>query len=264
MRDRTTSMLRSLKAVTGPNRLWTPETEATRSCRGRGGGGSVAPAASVAPVGSLPGRGAVAATPVVPVPRFPAVVVRLTTAVSAREGSSSSGSTPAIFVRVFVLGIDPGLSRCGYAVVEPAPRGRGRAVAMGVLRTSVDEEVPMRLARLLDDFEELLDEFTPAVVSVERIFFQNNTRTAVGVAQASGLALALAARRGLTVAQYSPSEVKAVVAGDGAAVKAQVQEMVQMLLGLEKPPRPADAADAAALALCHLAHDPHLRLAGAR
>ena len=135
---------------------------------------------------------------------------------------------------------------------------------MGVLRTSVDEEVPMRLARLLDDFEELLDEFTPAVVSVERIFFQNNTRTAVGVAQASGLALALAARRGLTVAQYSPSEVKAVVAGDGAAVKAQVQEMVQMLLGLEKPPRPADAADAAALALCHLAHDPHLRLAGAR
>ena len=165
---------------------------------------------------------------------------------------------------MFVLGIDPGLSRCGYAVVEPAPRGRGRAVAMGVLRTAVDEGVPRRLARLQIDFEELLDEFHPAVVSVERIFFQNNTRTAVGVAQASGLALALAARRGVTVAQYSPSEVKSVIAGDGRAGKVQVQEMVQVLLGLAQLPRPADAADAAALALCHLAHDPHLRMAAVR
>jgi crossover junction endodeoxyribonuclease RuvC len=127
---------------------------------------------------------------------------------------------------------------------------------MGVLRTSVDDETPRRLARLHADLEELLDDFGPAVVSVERIFFQNNTRTAVGVAQASGLALALAARRGIPVAQYSPSEVKAVVAGDGKAAKVQVQEMVQVLLGLEKLPRPADAADAAALALCHLAHAP--------
>lgn len=160
---------------------------------------------------------------------------------------------------MFVLGVDPGLSRCGYAVVEPAPRGRGRAVAMGVLRTSVDDPTPQRLAQLHVDLQELLDEFRPAVVSVERIFFQNNTRTAVGVAQASGLALALAAQRGVTVAQYSPSEVKSVVAGDGQATKGQVQEMVQILLGLVEVPRPADAADAAALALCHLAHDPHLR-----
>ena len=160
---------------------------------------------------------------------------------------------------MFVLGIDPGLSRCGYAVVEPAPRGRGRAIALGVLRTAVDDPVPERLAQLHNDFVDLLDDFAPAVVSVERIFFQNNTRTAVGVAQASGLALALAAQRGLTVAQYSPSEVKSVVAGDGQATKSQVQEMVQVLLALTELPRPADAADAAALALCHLAHDPNLR-----
>ena len=166
---------------------------------------------------------------------------------------------------MFVLGIDPGLSRCGYAVVEPAPRGRGRAVALGVLRTAVDDPVPQRLAQLHHDFVDLLDDFEPAVVSVERIFFQNNTRTAVGVAQASGLALALAAQRGLTVAQYSPSEVKSVVAGDGQATKGQVQEMVQVLLALPGLPKPADAADAAALALCHLAHDPNLRAStGAR
>ncbi len=162
---------------------------------------------------------------------------------------------------MFVLGIDPGLSRCGYAVVEPAPRGRGRALAMGVLRTAPSDPTPRRLAQLHQDMEELLDEFQPSVVSVERIFFQNNVRTAVGVAQASGLALALASRRGVTVAEYSPSEVKSVVAGDGQAEKGQVQEMVQLLLGLVEVPRPADAADAAALALCHLAHDPHLRAA---
>lgn len=130
---------------------------------------------------------------------------------------------------------------------------------MGVLRTDVELGVPDRLAQLHVDLSDLLAEFAPAVVSVERIFFQNNTRTAVGVAQASGLALALAAQRGVTVAQYSPSEVKSVVAGDGQATKGQVQEMVQILLGLAEVPRPADAADAAALALCHLAHDPHLR-----
>ena len=160
---------------------------------------------------------------------------------------------------MFVLGIDPGLSRCGYAVVEPAPRGRGRAIAMGVIRTSPADDVPHRLAELHRELTALLDEYEPSVVSVERIFFQNNVRTATGVAQASGLALALAAMRGIVVAQYSPNAVKSVVAGDGRAEKVQVQEMVQFLLGLASPPKPADAADAAALALCHLAHDPQLR-----
>ena len=122
-------------------------------------------------------------------------------------------------------------------------------------------EVPNRLAELHAEFCALLDDFKPTVVSVERIFFQNNIRTAVGVAQASGLALALAAGRGIPVVQYSPSQVKSVVAGDGQATKVQVQEMVQILLGLAELPRPADAADAAALALCHLAHDPGLKQA---
>ena len=162
---------------------------------------------------------------------------------------------------MFVLGIDPGLSRCGYAVVEPGRRGQGRAQALGVIRTSTDLETPERLVQLKRDLTDLLDEFQPGVISVERIFFQNNIRTAVGVAQASGLALVLGAERGIQVAQYSPSEVKAVVAGDGRADKRQVQDMVQVLLELEKPPRPADAADAAALALCHLAHDPGLKAA---
>jgi len=165
----------------------------------------------------------------------------------------------AIIVRMFVLGIDPGLSRCGYAVLEPLGRGKARARGLGVLRTDPQLETPDRLAQLLVDVNELLDEFRPTVVSVERIFFQRNVRTAVGVAQASGLVLATGASRGMRVVQYSPSEVKSVVAGDGSADKSQIQTMVQILLGLSAPPKPADAADAAALALCHLAHDPNLR-----
>ncbi len=162
---------------------------------------------------------------------------------------------------MFVLGVDPGLSRCGYAVVESLGRSKARAVAMGVIRTPVDAETPIRLAELQMELRGLMEEFRPVAVAVERLFFQNNVRTAVGVAQASGIALAEAAARGATVVQYSPSAVKSVVAGDGKADKAQVQTMVQMLLGLDKPPKPADAADAAALALCHLAHDPNLRQA---
>lgn len=160
-----------------------------------------------------------------------------------------------------MLGVDPGLSRCGYAVVEAARRNKARAVALGVIRTSPAAGVPARLAELQRELRALLDEYRPFVVSVERIFFQNNVRTAVGVAQASGLALAEAAARQVPVVEYSPSAVKSVVAGDGRADKAQVQSMVQMLLGLAEPPKPADAADAAALALCHLAHDPGLRAA---
>jgi crossover junction endodeoxyribonuclease RuvC len=165
---------------------------------------------------------------------------------------------------VFVLGVDPGLSRCGYAVVEPAGHHRARAAALGVIRTAVTDEIPVRLAELQRELRLLLDEHRPVVVAVERIFFQNNVRTAVGVAQASGVVLAEAAARGLATVQYSPSAVKSVVAGDGRADKGQVQAMVQMLLGLDRPPKPADAADAAALALCHLAHDPTMRQARRR
>ncbi len=149
-----------------------------------------------------------------------------------------------------VLGIDPGLSRCGYGVV----RRHGaafRAVAYGVIRTSPSDDLPVRLASLLDELEGLLVEFPPAAVAVERVLFQVNTRTAMSVGQASGLALALAGRAGIPVVQYSPNEVKLAVAGDGGAGKEEVQQMVTRLLQLAEPPHPPDAADALALALCH-------------
>ena len=162
-----------------------------------------------------------------------------------------------------MLGIDPGLSRCGYGAVRTGPRGP-QAVAIGVIRTSPADPLPHRLAELQGELRSLLAELEPDVVAVERIFFQNNVRTAMSVGQASGLAMAEAISAGCEVAQYSPNEVKLAVAGDGAADKVQVQTMVQRLLGLAAPPKPADAADAAALALCHLAHAPvRSRLAAA-
>ncbi len=159
----------------------------------------------------------------------------------------------AIVVQVFVIGIDPGLTRCGFAVVQAGPRG-GLAHALGVLRTNRDASTAVRLGELHDELEALIDEFRPDSVAVERVFFQQNAHTAIGVAQAAGLAMALAARRSILVAEYSPSQIKAAVSGDGRADKAQMQEMVRTLLGLVACPEPADAADAAAVALCHLAH----------
>jgi crossover junction endodeoxyribonuclease RuvC len=156
---------------------------------------------------------------------------------------------------MFVLGIDPGLSRCGYGCVE-ARGQKGQAVAMGVLTTSPSEPLPQRLARLQADLAALLADLRPDAVAVERLFFQVNARTAMAVGQASGLVLAAAARAGAEVAQYTPNEVKQAVAGYGAAPKEQVQRMVQALLGLAEQPRPADAADALALALCHIATAP--------
>jgi crossover junction endodeoxyribonuclease RuvC len=154
---------------------------------------------------------------------------------------------------MFVLGIDPGVSRCGYACVQAAASGP-HAVAIGVLRTSPDDPLPQRLAELQQGLRELFDQYTPDALAIERVLFQNNARTAMSVGQASGLAMAEAASRGLLVEQYSPNEVKLAVAGHGGADKGQMQRMVQTLLGLEEVPRPADAADAAGLALCHLAH----------
>ena len=156
---------------------------------------------------------------------------------------------------MFVLGIDPGVSRCGYGCVESDGKG-GRAVAVGVLTTPPSDPLPQRLAALDADLRALLDDLKPDAVAVERLFFQVNARTAMSVGQASGLVLAAAARRGCDVVQYTPNEVKQAVAGYGAATKEQVTRMVQALLGLAAPPRPADAADALALALCHLAMAP--------
>ena len=155
-----------------------------------------------------------------------------------------------------VLGIDPGLTRCGYAVVDDQGPNRAVAVALGVIRTPAADPLPQRLASLRRELAALIAEFAPAAVVVEHVFFQVNVRTAMSVGQASGLALAEAASAGCEVAQYTPNQVKDAVAGWGGAPKEQVQKMVQARLGLASPPRPADAADAAALALCHLAAAP--------
>ena len=158
---------------------------------------------------------------------------------------------------MFVLGIDPGLSRCGYGAVR-RDRGANRAVACGVIRTDPAAALPQRLAALDAELRVLLADLAPDVVVVERVFFQTNVRTAMSVGQASGLALAAAAGAGCEVVQYTANEVKQAVAGYGAATKEQVQRMVQTLLQLPVVPRPADAADALALALCHLAVAPVL------
>lgn len=160
---------------------------------------------------------------------------------------------------MFVLGVDPGLTRCGYACIEALGPGKARAVALGVIRTPVDDDLPRRLLLLRNELRSLIAEYRPQAVAVERVFFQNNVRTAMSVGQASGLALVEALDAGCEVAQYSPNEVKGAIAGWGGADKEQVQKMVQLRLGLAAPPKPADAADAAALALCHLAVTPMRR-----
>jgi crossover junction endodeoxyribonuclease RuvC len=156
---------------------------------------------------------------------------------------------------MFVLGLDPGLSRCGYAVLGPDAR-TPRARALGVVRTAPEAPLPWRLAELQAEVVALIEEFKPEVMAVERVLFQVNVRTAMSVGQASGVAMAAAAARGCEVVQYSPNQVKEAVAGHGGAGKEQVQQMVQTLLRLPTRPHPPDAADAAALALCHLAMGP--------
>jgi crossover junction endodeoxyribonuclease RuvC len=156
---------------------------------------------------------------------------------------------------VYVLGIDPGLSRCGYGVVAARRRGP-QVVACGVLRTPPASPVPVRLAEIQADLRSLLREHQPAVVAVERVLFQVNVRTAIPVAQAAGVAMAEASAFGCEVVEYSPNQVKQAVAGVGQATKDQMERMVQTLLGITQPLRPVDAADAVAIALCHLAHAP--------
>ena len=151
-----------------------------------------------------------------------------------------------------VLGIDPGLTRCGVGVVDGSV-GRPLSMrAVGVVRTPPDMPVALRLCAIERGLEEWLDEHRPDAVAVERVFSQHNVRTVMGTAQASGIAMVVAARRGLPVALHTPSEVKAAVSGSGRADKAQVTTMVTRLLRLDAPPTPADAADALALAICHI------------
>lgn len=164
---------------------------------------------------------------------------------------------------MFVVGIDPGLTRCGYCVLDARNPSAPRAVALGVLRTSPSDEVHHRLAELQIELRSLLREFPVTVMAVERVLFQVNVRTAMSVGQASGIAMVEAVNAGCEVAQYSPNEVKSAVAGWGGADKVQMQQMVQTLLGLDAPPHPFDAADAAALALCHVAMMPMRTVASA-
>jgi len=153
---------------------------------------------------------------------------------------------------VRVLGIDPGLTRCGLGVVEGSAGRPLTLVAVGVVRTSADMPVARRLVEIERGIEEWLDEHQPDAVAVERVFAQHNVRTVMGTAQASGIALVAAARRGLPVALHTPTEVKAAVSGSGRADKAQVAAMVTRLLRLTETPRPADATDALALAITHI------------
>jgi crossover junction endodeoxyribonuclease RuvC len=151
-----------------------------------------------------------------------------------------------------VLGIDPGLTRCGMGVVEGEIGRSLRLVDVNVLRTSADEHVSQRLVHIERGIEAWLDEHRPDAVAIERVFARSDSSTVMGTAQASGIAMVAAARRGLPIALHTPSEVKAAVSGSGRASKAQVGTMVARILRLDAPPRPADAADALALAVTHI------------
>jgi crossover junction endodeoxyribonuclease RuvC len=152
---------------------------------------------------------------------------------------------------VRVIGFDPGLTRTGYAVVERRD-GRLVALAYGVVTTPSGEPAGSRLAVLREAVVSLLAAHDPDVAAVERLFFNSNTKTAMAVGQASGIVLCSAAEAGIEMSTYTPTEVKLSVVGYGGASKGQVGAMVAALLGLDAPPRPADAADACGLAICHL------------
>jgi len=152
---------------------------------------------------------------------------------------------------VRILGIDPGLTRCGYGIIDLRADRTASLVATGVLRTAPELAIELRLRAIGEGIDALLAEHRPEAVAVERVFAQHNLRTVMGTAQVSGLALERAARAGLEVGLHTPSEVKAAVTGYGAADKRQVTAMVTRILGLAEAPKPADAADALALALCH-------------
>lgn len=151
-----------------------------------------------------------------------------------------------------VLGIDPGLTRCGMGVVDGALGRPLRLVDVNVLRTSAGEPVPVRLVTIEKGVEAWIEEHAPDVVAIERVFARSDVSTVMGTAQASGIAMVVAARRGIPVAMHTPSEVKAAVSGSGRAAKAQVGAMVARILGLDAVPKPADAADALALAITHV------------
>jgi crossover junction endodeoxyribonuclease RuvC len=150
-----------------------------------------------------------------------------------------------------VLGVDPGLTRCGIGIVDVAADRRATLVYVGVVQTPPAMALEQRLLAVARGIRSALEQHRPTAMAVERVFAQHNLRTVMGTAQASGIALALGAEAGLVVGLHTPSEVKAAITGYGSAEKAQVGAMVARVLGLSEIPRPADAADALALAICH-------------
>ena len=153
---------------------------------------------------------------------------------------------------MLVLGIDPGLSRCGYGLVNQQG-STPKAVKAGVISTSPQTPLPERLLALRDELRRLMEESAPDAVAVERVLFQVNVRTAMGVGQASGIALVEAAALGYDIAEYSPNQVKQTIAGYGNATKDEMAHMIKLILKLDQPIEPADVSDALAVALCHLA-----------
>src|SRR5580700_76506 len=158
-----------------------------------------------------------------------------------------------------VLGVDPGLTRCGIGVIEGAPGRPLRLIGTDVIRTPAADDIGARLLALEQELDRWLARHEPDAVAVERVFSQHNVRTVMGTAQAGAVAIVCAARRGLPVALHTPSEVKAAVTGNGRAGKDQVTTMVMRLLRMPERPRPPDAADALALAICHLWRTPAIR-----
>lgn len=150
-----------------------------------------------------------------------------------------------------MLGVDPGLTRCGIGVVDVLPGGRVRLAGVTVIRSPAGDDLPARLLALESALEAWFTLAAPAAAAVERVFAQHNVRTVMGTAQAAAVAALVAGRQGVPLALHTPSEVKAAVTGSGRADKTQVGTMVARLLGLPAAPTPADAADALALAICH-------------
>jgi len=149
-----------------------------------------------------------------------------------------------------VIGIDPGLTRCGIGVVDVAPNRRATLVYVGVVRTPPDMALEQRLHEIGNGIDAVIAEYSPQQLALERVFAQHNVSTVMGTAQASGVAMYVASRNGLAVTLHTPTEVKLAITGYGGAEKKQVGTMVARVLGLREAPKPADAADACALAIC--------------
>lgn len=153
---------------------------------------------------------------------------------------------------MIALGIDPGTATTGYGIVKDSPDGRLKKICYGVIRTDSKTPYPLRLKQIHEEITNLIEQYKPEVVAIEQLFFNTNTKTALSVGQARGVAILTAALAGLDIAEYTPIQVKEAVATYGRAEKIQVQQMVKVLLGLDEIPKPDDAADALAIAICHL------------